>query len=232
MPNSLPQLAHPHSQDLRWSLALLAGFALALLVLFGRYPELDLWASGWFFRDGFVGRHELMAEIAYDAVYLAFSAALLIITYAAWHAWQAQCSWRNAAFLLSTLLLGPGVLVNWVLKELSGRARPDAIAEFGGDKLFTAPWHFTDQCATNCSFVSGHASMGFYFVALAFVFASSRQRFWLLLAGGWLLGLMFGGFRVYQGRHFLSDVLWSGLMVSFSAYALYWLLVLRKALKD
>ena len=228
----LPVLAQPDTQDLRLALALLTGLSLALLVLFAQFPELDLVVSGWFFHDGFVGRHELMARIAYDAVYIAFGLALVVIIYSAWQARRGRNSWRLSVFLLSSLLLGPGVLVNWVLKELSGRARPDALSYFGGDKLFTAPWHFTDQCATNCAFVSGHASMGFYFVALAFVFARSRSRFWLLFANGWLLGLIFGGFRIYQGRHFLSDVLWSGLVVSFTACALYWLLVLRSAAKD
>ena len=229
---SLPILSPPNAQDLRIALALLIGLSLALLLLFEQFPELDLLVSGWFFRDGFVGRHELVARIVYDAVYIAFSVAIVIIFYTAWRAWRGHSSWRFPAFLLSSLLLGPGLLVNWVLKEFSGRARPDVLSHFGGDKLFTGPWHFTDQCATNCAFVSGHASMGFYFVALAFVFASSRSRFWLLFANGWLLGLIFGGFRVYQGRHFLSDVLWSGLMVSFTAYALYWLLVWRSAAKD
>ena len=218
MPDTAVQL---QSRDLLSSALLLALLALALLLIFAWFPQLDLAVSALFYDAGFAGRHQFIAQLVYDSVYLAFAAAALLIAFASWRAVNGRYSWRTPSFLLMALLLGPGLLVNFLLKEFSGRARPDVIVNFGGDKLFTPPWQFTDQCLTNCSFVSGHASMGFYFVALAFVFAPSRRAFWIYLACGWLLGLIFGMFRVYQGRHFFSDVLWSGLVVSFSCYVLY-----------
>ena len=229
MPSFLSLSHHPSSTDFAASSWLCAALAIALWALFRVYPELDLVVTGWFYQDGFAGREYWLARLVYDSVYLAFTAALALLAWSAWQASRKRASWRVFAFLSLGLLLVPGVLVNWVFKELSGRARPDAVLQFGGDRLFTEPWQWADQCATNCSFVSGHAGMGFYFVALAFVLATGRRHYYQLLACGWALGLFFGFFRIYQGRHFLSDVLWSGLAVTCAIHLLYWLLLGRQA---
>src|SRR5690606_18360570 len=44
---------------------------------------------------------------------------------------------RDSLFGLLALALGPGLLVNGILKEVWGRARPREILEFGGDATFT-----------------------------------------------------------------------------------------------
>ena len=41
------------------------------------------------------------------------------------------------AFLFSSFLLGPVLLVNGLLKEFIGRARPKNIIEYGGTKIFS-----------------------------------------------------------------------------------------------
>jgi len=115
-------------------------------------------------------------------------------------------------FLLVTLVLGPGLLVNGVLKENSGRARPVNVRPFGGPHTFTPAWVFADQCATNCAFVSGHAAVSAWPVAGAFIARRrGRRRAWL--AGGLALGLAVGFGRMATGSHFLSDVLLAVLMV-------------------
>ena len=69
---------------------------------------------------------------------------------------------RAAVFLLLSLALGPGLLVNTVLKDHWGRARPAQI-----DGIRRRSQHFTpalvpaDQCARNCSFPAGHPAIGF-----------------------------------------------------------------------
>lgn len=112
-------------------------------------------------------------------------------------------------FILLSFLLAPGLVVNGIIKSHSGRARPGHIEQFGGSKTFTQPLMITDQCATNCSFVSGHAASGFALMALAFVYT---RRKYMLMTLGISMGLVIGSVRIIQGGHFLSDVLFSGVI--------------------
>ncbi len=126
---------------------------------------------------------------------------------------------RVALYLLAALALGPGLVVHTVFKDHWGRARPRDVIEFGGDRTFTPAFVISDQCDRNCSFVAGHSSMGFYFLALAFLARRRRYRVYLAVGGfGGLTGLG----RIAQGAHFLSDVIFSGLLVFAVAYVLFY----------
>jgi lipid A 4'-phosphatase len=105
--------------------------------------------------------------------------------------------------------------VNAGLKEHWGRARPREVMEFGGSQQFTPALLPTAQCETNCSFVSGHAALGFYLIGIAWV---SRKRRWLV--AGITLGGLVGAGRILQGGHFLGDVIFSFWVVYFSAVLL------------
>ena len=111
----------------------------------------------------------------------------------------------TCSFLLLALLLGPGLLVNTIIKDNSiGRARPSQIIDFNGTQTFTPAFVYSGQCKKNCSFVSGHAAMGFYFIALAWVFASPTAFY-----SGVFIGTLTGLVRIMQGGHFLSDVIFA-----------------------
>ena len=79
-------------------------------------------------------------------------------------------------YLLTSLLLGPGLVVESFLKTFSGRARPKEIIEFGGEATFSSALVFSDQCLRNCSFVSGHAAIAFWLTAYAFIFFNNPDR--------------------------------------------------------
>ena len=113
-----------------------------------------------------------------------------------------------SAIVALSLILGPGVIVNSVLKDHWDRARPRTIEVFGGTQKFTPAWVVTNQCSRNCSFTSGHAAAGFAFLVGHFV---AKTRLWLVL--GLFFGLSIGLTRVAVGAHFLSDVLFSGVVV-------------------
>lgn len=113
-------------------------------------------------------------------------------------------------FLLLALALGPGLMVNTVFKDQWGRARPVQISQFGGTKNFTRAFIPTDQCSKNCSFVSGHASVGFFLAAFAYCY-KRRFKWWMTI--GVLSGSMIGLFRIMEGGHFFTDVVASGLVV-------------------
>ena len=133
-----------------------------------------------------------------------------------------QASNRSVIFLLLALGLGPGLVVNGIFKDHWGRARPRDVVEFGGNKRFTAAFVLSDQCESNCSFVSGEAAIGFY--GLAFMFVARRRRKAIVLAS-LLFGSLIGFVRMSRGAHFLSDVIFSGVFTFLVSYLLYLLLL-------
>ncbi len=198
----------------RW-VAPCAFFAAVLLFLL--VPELDLWFSALFYEAGrgFVHGSAPWAQWFYigSPILVKLWAAMLALLLLA-SLWRRFAALRRPAlFLLVVLLLGPGLITS-ALKDHWGRARPAQIAEFGGDKRFTPAWVVSDQCEENCSFVSGHASGAFSLMALAWVFAR-RRRMWLALGALW--GGHIGLIRIAQGGHFLSDVVFAGFVVYFTA---------------
>ena len=137
-------------------------------------------------------------------------------------------AWRKAGlFLALTLAIGPGLIINLCMKDHWGRPRPAQTRHFGGQRDFLPVWQ-PGNCR-GCSFPSGHASMGFYLMAPAFLLYRRRPRLALAFL---LLGLTSGGLiglgRIVQGRHFPSDVLWSAGFVYFTGLALYHLLGLAR----
>ncbi len=113
---------------------------------------------------------------------------------------------RRFLFLLLCFGIATGAAA--VFKENWGRARPSQVTEFAGTKQFTRAFAISDQCATNCSFVSGDASFAFTTIAFA-VLASRRRR--LFVASALAFGLAVGAMRMSTGSHFLSDVVFAGV---------------------
>jgi lipid A 4'-phosphatase len=124
---------------------------------------------------------------------------------------------QRTLFLLLTLILGPGLLINVILKNQTGRTRPNRVEAFGGDRQFTPAFVTTGACKSNCSFVSGDAAMGYYFLAFLFV---ARKRRWAIALAAYTLGTAIGVLRIAQGAHFLSDVIFAG----FFTYLVAWVL--------
>ena len=117
---------------------------------------------------------------------------------------------RTTLFGLSTLALGPGLLVNLILKEFWGRARPREIVEFGGEATFTPAWWIAAECERNCSFVSGEASAAFWLLALAMVAPLAWRR--AAAIGALAITACVSFARIAAGGHFLSDVVLAWLL--------------------
>jgi membrane-associated PAP2 superfamily phosphatase len=125
-----------------------------------------------------------------------------------------SATWAKVGlFLALSLALGPGLLVNGLLKPHWNRPRPNQIRQFGGQFDFVNVLGRISYEQAR-SFPCGHASMGFYLMAPAFVL---YRRNWRLAFVFIMLGLVAGGVigfgRIAQGRHFLSDVIWSAATV-------------------
>ena len=73
---------------------------------------------------------------------------------------------------------------------------------------------FSGETFPNSSFPSGHASIAFFVMGPAFLMDRNQRRLrnkWLF--GGIAFGIAMGFTRVLQGGHFVSDVLWAGVIV-------------------
>jgi membrane-associated phospholipid phosphatase len=128
---------------------------------------------------------------------------------------------RAAIFLIVTLLLGPGLLVNVALKDHWGRPRPIDVTQFGGDQHFVSWWDPRGDCPANCSFVSGDVST----VAWAFAPAALVPAPWgaLAYAGAFALTVFMGVIRIMAGAHFPTDTIFAGVftfLLIWLAYAL------------
>jgi membrane-associated PAP2 superfamily phosphatase len=131
---------------------------------------------------------------------------LLVVAVRGW--WTGWREAKRALFLIFGLALASGVLVNGFFKASWGRARPIQIEAFGGQAEFTRAWAITDQCASNCSFVSGEASSAAWIAAVAVVMTPKRWRAILIpVAFAYAAALSFN--RLLFGGHFLSDIVLS-----------------------
>ena len=206
--------------------------ALALVltgVIFSLWPWLDIWASRLFFCEG---QGFCMAEVPAigwirarirDLMVVVFLAAGLALPVALWLRGPGDIASRVLGFTTLLFLLGPGLLVNGILKEFWGRARPADIAEFGGEKLFTPPLRIADQCATNCSFVSGEGAGATALAISAWVLTeriADPVLRWRIRAVVNTLAAVAVALRVMTGRHFLSDTVFAVLFVAALALVL------------
>jgi lipid A 4'-phosphatase len=118
-------------------------------------------------------------------------------------------STRAALFLVLSLALGPGLLVNAVLKEGWARPRPGMVTQFGGDYTFMPWWDPRGACDSNCSFVSGETSAAVWMTAPA-ILAPPPWRYVAVVAAA-LYGIAFACIRLLAGGHFLSDVIFAAI---------------------
>ena len=219
-------------------ISILLDFLLPILILglgtaLIRFYNLDLkWGARFFDAAGmWLGKKIPAFDLIYDygklpALLTAIAGLGVCIT---GFALPRLKQWRRSSlFLVLAMLLGPGLLVNAVLKEYWGRPRPRNVAEFNGRYAFEEPLKI-DLSSPGQSFPSGHASMGFYFFTLHFLTRKRNRRTaaWLFLLG-LAYGVAMGIVRMAQGGHFASYVLWSGGLTWLVCAALYYLMRLDK----
>lgn len=201
-------------------LALLAGLTLACVL-----TRFDLWVTQQFFHEGrFPYYGSALAEFLYSYgpwPGIAFSIGCLVL-FLATLVGTAPAAWRKGTlFLTLAVLIGPVVLINGTLKPGWDRPRPVSIESFGGSHQYVPPGVIGGY-EKGRSFPSGHASMGYVFLLPAFLLLRRYPQAALaVFAVGFLLGAGIGLSRVAEGRHFLSDIVWSGAIVYFTGLALY-----------
>jgi membrane-associated PAP2 superfamily phosphatase len=201
---------------------LLIALAIAIVtgLLFGFYPGLDIAVAGYFhaFEDN---NHNMFALRLYAPLMRMRDAGLWIGTALVAPAVGALIiklllprrkmlmSGRAVMFLIATMALAPGLLVNAVLKDHWGRPRPIDVTQFGGNQNFVAWWDPRGDCPSNCAFVSGDVAGAAWTIAPA----ALAPPPWRALAYAAALTLSAGmaAIRVMAGAHFPSDVIFAGV---------------------
>ncbi|MBT9292415.1 phosphatase PAP2 family protein [Prosthecodimorpha staleyi] len=184
---------------------------LVVSVLLYALPDLDTGMTALFYQTGrgFAAEESgwllVLREAGRLATWVLALAALVPIGLKiAKPAWVDGVDVRRPLFLGASLIAGPLVVVNLILKQHWGRARPNHVDLYGGTAQFTPPWIPADQCAANCSFVSGEASTAVLFMAFA-ILAPARWRLPIVVtAAVWTVAISLN--RIAFGAHFLSDV--------------------------
>jgi membrane-associated PAP2 superfamily phosphatase len=211
---------------------LIVALAVAIVtgVAFGVYPDLDLRVARHFYAVEDAS-HNTFAFRIYPPVMMARNLGLWVGTVLVIPAVLALLvklilprrklfiPGRAVVFLISTMILAPGLLVNVLLKDHWGRPRPIDVTQFGGEDQFVAWWDPRGRCPSNCAFVSGDVSGAFWTVAPA----ALAPPQWRALAYGAALALGTGmaAIRVMAGAHFPSDVIFAGVFTFLVIWAVY-----------
>lgn len=225
----------------------------AAVILFAhQFPRVDLYVSSLFYTKeaGFWLRDNLFVLLIYKGVpVLCALIVLASFVYALmiWGKREKNASlfnqirkcfidgpYRKVLYFLLVCAIGPGLLVHNVLKDCVERPRPRDIVEFGGYEEFNVPSFSYHKLTQNSderkhhSFPSGHASVGYMFMAIAMLYKGAKR--YITFVASTILGLVIGIVRVAQGEHFLTDILFSFVVVYFTSSMLYSLLKMQKFL--
>jgi membrane-associated PAP2 superfamily phosphatase len=198
---------------------------LALLTILFRATDWDLALAGRFYAEG--SGWALVHAEPWRSLYrygpnpsVAIGVLSLLVLLAGIRSASLRRHRRTSLFLLLALLVGPGLVVNVVVRDHWGRPRPRDVVPFGGTEEF---WKVLERRpgGTGHSFPSGHASSAFYLGAPFFLFRGRRQgRAAAFLVLGIGYGIVMGIARMGQGAHFASDIVWAGAFTYFTALIL------------
>lgn len=164
----------------------------------------------------YVGFVKILYDYAFPFTVISGLTALTVYIVGHFHHYTRRFQ-RRALYILLVIALGPGVVVNLIVKDHWGRPRPVHVQRFGGEYAYVPPakiGHTPDK-----SFVCGHCSVGYVFFVLYFLSQNHKALYFgMTLALAWVMGVT----RMTSGGHFVSDILWSGYLVFLVAFALYY----------
>lgn len=215
----------PAGEPLLW----VALYLAACSAVFVAFPAIDTAVAGWFHDAGGFPATKLASLMALRRLGDQLVILVLVVLLASlvgklvWPARPMAIRPRSTLFLLASLALGPGLVVNAIFKSWSGRPRPIQTDLFGGDWSFVPAWHFDGACISNCSFVSGEASTAIWLLAPVLLLPRAlRLPVGIPVA---LVGLALSLNRLAFGGHYLSDVMLSWGMTAGVVLILYRVMV-------
>lgn len=218
-------------------LAALAGVSLAATVVFAA-TDLDVAAARLFYRPDLADPWPVASRPPWLLFYRSapwvtgsLAAAGTALLVAGSLRAQARRLRLYGIFIMLCVIVGPGLIVNGILKDHWGRPRPRQIVEFGGRLPYAPP--LLPAGTHGKSFPCGHCSVGYLYAAGWWLWRRRRPR-WAAgsLAAGSAIGTLLGVGRMAAGGHFLSDAVWSGLIAFGVAHALYYYVLRIPARED
>lgn len=214
---------------------LIIALAIATVVglVFGLYPQLEIEIARPFYEIADVNNNMfamrlwpdliMVHTVALRAVFVLVAPAVAaVVLKLILPRRKMLISGRAAVFLIATMLLGPGLLVNVVLKDHWSRPRPIDIAQYGGNENFVSWWDPRGDCPKNCSFVSGDVSTAAWTLAPA----ALAPPQWRALAYGAALAFTaaMAAVRIAAGGHFLTDTVFAGVFTFLLIWVVHGLL--------
>jgi len=205
---------------------IVACFLISSLLL-AAFPQIDLLVSKVFYDRGFHLRDRwwqtfLQEGLGYFLLLSMVSVVGVYIFNRLSRRNLGRVDGKKVCYLFLVLIIGAGLVVNVLLKDNFGRARPRDVAEFGGPRVFTAAFVVSRECNTNCSFSSGDGAGAFFSLAMAL--ALSRKRRLFVAAIG--LGIVVSLSRIAVGAHFFSDTVVSFFVMLITADVLHHYMIL------
>src|SRR3984893_15487781 len=209
--------AKPRAMN-RTGLFIALGLALAVGLLFGIYPELDLKIAALFYdtaTKSFPLKLNGLAGFARDGAMwiagaIAAPAIIALVVKMVRPDRPLLISRRAIVFLLVTLTLAAGILTNLTFKSYWGRPRPVVVTQFNGPDQFVPWWDPRGACARNCSFFSGEGATAFWTYAPAALAPPAWRP--LAYVAATLFGVITSLLRMAFGGHFFTDVAIAGLV--------------------
>ncbi len=204
---------------------------VALGTLFAVYPSWDVWVAARFF-DPEAAKFPLAINHEWNLVrraanwvpfLLLLPALFALVRKLVFPSERMRMAPSIVLYLLASFLIGPGLTSNLLLKENWGRPRPNSVQQFAGTAAFQPWWRPSGTCKRNCSFVSGEASQAYWTVAPASLAPPQIRP--IALGAAVVFGTAVGSLRVVFGRHFVTDILFAGLITIAIVMALYRLLL-------
>jgi lipid A 4'-phosphatase len=188
-------------------------------LLFAIFPQFDIEIPAWFF-DPVRGNFpvaikwfpNLIRSIGHWTAWLiALAAGASLLGKILFPRRKALLSPRIALFLVCSFAIGPGLIVNGILKPIWARPRPVFVQQFGKQETFEPWWKPGGDCRSNCSFVSGDAAEAFWLLAPASISPPSVKPLAETAVMGFAVAL--STLRVVFGRHFPTDVIFAGVIM-------------------
>lgn len=215
--------------------------AMMAILFFFYFPDFDLKVSNYFF-DGtkFPLREDYYYMVLYKGIYVLAGAIIFIFGLLGFLKFLGHIfpglekklpknpTLKQLIFLGVVLVIGPGLVVHQGFKDYWGRERPVNITQFGGVHEYSPPLTpMIEQKGK--SFISGHAAMGFYMCALAFLFRGRKRH--IVYALGFAFGVLVSYARIAQGAHYLSDTLFSAIVILFIIHLMHFAMFERPVKK-
>lgn len=207
----------------------LVGFGFAATVAINA-TGIDLEWTGAFYREGGpYGGWIHSRDFPWGALYdygeipgIALATACLGLAVAARLGKAPKCYLKPALVVVLSVIIGPGLVVNGILKPFWGRPRPQEIKAFGGTQEYR-PVQRPAGPGGGKSFTCGHCSVAFSVVSAASFYHCHPALAGAALGAGLAFGIVTGEARIAQGGHYPSDVLWSGIIVFVVVALLHWI---------